>query len=175
MSAPIDIYTNLNPEQLSAVGIEIYRMWVAFALGAMSINGRRLISPTGKYASSIQFKKIGIAHVAVIADEDEAPEGKYIEEGHGPIDQMQTLTKGRSYPLGRAAGAPYLSFNPNAKAIWGTIRHGTYRGLKRVPMERKAGKRNTSNTGPEWWIPAMIKYEPAHHLANLIRNAYGRR
>lgn len=97
----INVFTDLRPDALTEVGLQVYQHWLAFALGKEAVGGRILMHPTGRYASSISFKKLGRYHVAIIADEKIAPEAAVLEKGHGPIDMKRYLRQGGAYPMHR--------------------------------------------------------------------------
>jgi len=152
--------------------------------------------PTGRYAASISMRRYGsrrgsrgpgqvpirtINHVAIIADESLAPEAAILETGHGPIDMLQHLSPGRSYPIFGDAQTPSAvsgaSFPTSSygrsrvRKMWAVSRQLT--GFRRTPSAsggRKAS--NTSGTGKAWTIPAMPAYHPAQILADLVRE-YG--
>lgn len=172
-----DVYTDLPPEELNFVGERAFALWVDFALGKTAMDGRRIMHPTGRYASSIEFRRYNTARIAIIADEDIAPEAGILETGHGAIDLLQKLTPGRSYPMHRGTGGapPQLTSGRGAKRVWASVRAAGFSGFATVPRSRvTAGPRNTSGRGPAWTIPAMPAYSPAKILADLIsREASG--
>lgn len=173
-SQTYDVFTNLDPKDLNAVGLEVFRKWTIFALGAMRLGGKMLMHPTGKYASSISFRRYGSSRVAIIANEKAAPEAGILETGHGPIDMFQHYTPGKVYPMGRSAGANMHIGSRQGPQIWAGLRHAAYAGAARIPLQRKPGEMNTSGTGPAWTIPAMPAYSPARILAELVTLKYGR-
>lgn len=172
----INVYTDLDPQALSDVGLRAFQLWVAFALGEDDIGGKVLKHPTGRYASSISFRRYGQSHVAIISDEKLAPEGVILEKGHGAIDLKNYLRRGRAYPMHRGGagewgsagyGAPVLAATAAARRtgkrrnIWGQVRAAGFSGFASV------GK-----TG--WVIPPMPAFSPAQHLSDLIKQHYGR-
>lgn len=154
-----DVYTDMEAEALTEVAYKIMEKWIAFALGEESINGRFLKHPTGRYASSIRVEGRGINHVAVVQDHTIAPEGQWIEQGHGPIDMKQYLVMGKSYPMHRRGGAPVfnVTFSGRASNVWAAPRREGFSGYATVSSEG-------------WVIPAMTAYEPAKYLADAVRN-----
>src|SRR5579872_6206199 len=42
------VETDLDPERLNEVGLEVFRLWTAFALGAQEINGKVIADPDRK-------------------------------------------------------------------------------------------------------------------------------
>jgi hypothetical protein len=146
------IRTDLPPEGVTQIALEIYARWVDFAMGGSAIGGRRLISPTGRYASSIQYKQEAEHVVAIVADENIAPEAAYIEHGHGAVDLKTRLQSGKAYRMNRSTGAA-PSMSPK---MWGEM--------------RRAGNTGFASFGPNsapdsWVIPAMQAYSPALILA----------
>ena len=162
------VKTDLPPQMVTQIGLEVFARWMDFALGKESIGGRRLIYPTGRYAASLQFKKTGEASVAIIADESVAPEAAILEQGHGPVDLKTRLAPGR-YPMHRT---------PGGKPGTGLRRTGSKKGpFARASMwarVRAAEANGFASIGPNsapgsWIIPAMAPYAPAATLANMIR------
>jgi hypothetical protein len=171
----INIFTDLSPDALTEIGLTVYLKWVSFALGQSDINGKVLMHPTGRYASSISFKKFSRSHIAIIADENFAPEGAVLEKGHGPIDLKNYLRKGQAYPMHRGEAGSFGSAgygNPvfaatgrsrrsgKQRNIWGQIRAGGFSGFASV-----------GETG--WVIPSMPAYSPAAHLAEIAKDMAG--
>lgn len=161
------VRTNLPPEQVNRVGLEIFAKWVEFARGMTTLGGRRLVYPTGRYASSIRFEKTGEASVAIIADEEIAPEALFLETGHGPIDLKTKLQHGRAYPMHRPlGGTPGTTLRrtgagPAKPSMWAEV--------------RAAGSSGFASIGPNspadsWIIPAMAAYNPASFLASMARS-----
>jgi hypothetical protein len=172
----IEVVTDLDPERLNAVGLEIFRKWIEFAMGGGMLGGRRIMHPTGRYASSIRYKRYGQAHVAIIADESVAPEALILEIGHGPIDLLTKLAAGRTYPIHRGAQGAYLGGGARGKRMWAQARAAGFSGFATTPTSiADRGPANTSGTGPAWTIPAMPAYSPAHILAELVRQEHGAR
>lgn len=166
------IRTDLPPEAVTQLGVEIFVMWLDFAMGHTALNGRRLIYPSGKYASSLRLEQRGPATVAILADEDIAPEAVILETGHRSFD-MKTVAslRGRAIPMHRPVGS---------------IEHMKTTGLRRVgsgppslrPSMWAELRANTSSGfasfGPNspldsWIIPPMMPYAPAMALATLAR------
>jgi hypothetical protein len=195
----IDIVaTDQSPEYLNTVALEIFNKWVSFARGRSSLGGRTLLHPTGRYAASISIRRYGtrhgvrssgaiptrtISHVAIIADEKLAPEAAILETGHRPIDMLQHLSPGRSYPIHRdsplpgvAAGAEFPTTpygRSRVRKMWTVQRELGARGFARTPgLGSPRGASNTSGTGRAWTIPAMPSYSPAQILTDLINNQY---
>jgi hypothetical protein len=154
-----DVYTDMETEELTEVAYQIMEKWIAFALGEESINGRFLHHPTGRYASSIRIEGRGINHVAVVQDENIAPEGKWIEEGHGEIDMKEYLVMGKSYPMHRGGGAPVFNstYSGRSNNVWAAPRRQGFTGYAKV-------------TDKGWIIPAMTAYEPAKYLSDAVRS-----
>lgn len=168
------IKTNLPPEAVTQIGIEIFAKWVEFALGQASIGGRRLVYPTGRYASSISFQKVGTASVAIVADESVAPEAAVLEYGHGSVDLKQRLAPG-VYPMHRPPGGAAH------KSATGLLRRGSGPASLRPKMwaelraNESSGYASISPNSPpgSWIIPPMVPYSPALILAAQARSTYG--
>lgn len=156
---PEDIHyvveTNLDPAQLSAVGVEIFSRWLGFALGQQSLGGRMLKHPTGRYAASIRYKATGQAEVAIMADTTVAPEGGILETGHGRFDLKSVFQQNRAYPMHRGGkgGAPTMR-----ASMWATARRANATGYASFGPNTDADK---------WILPAMPAYSPAQILAEL--------
>lgn len=145
------VQTDLPPEYLTKVGIQIYKEWLEFALGHHALEGKTLKHPTGRYAASLKFQQLGEATVAIIADEDLAPEAAILETGHGEFDLKTKFQKGRRYPMHRGSGISGM-----APAVWAQSRSAGFTGYARV--------------GDEGWIlPPMPAYSPAKILADRAR------
>jgi hypothetical protein len=168
-----DVYTDLAPDELNQVGREVFALWVGFALGFRQIGGRRVMHPTGRYASAIHYERTGVSKVAIIADADMAPEAQILETGHKAVNLLEKLQRGRTYPMGRAGGMPFVGAGPRARAIWAEARHAAFPGFATVPTGKPRNPMNTSGTGPAWTIPAMAAYSPAKILADLVKEKYG--
>ena len=181
----IDIYADLKPAELNAVGLAMFKIWTEFALGQRRLGGRKLKQPTGTYASALRFEASGKNHVAVIVDEGKAPHAKVIEHGHRQVDLLDHVAPGRAIPMYRTqfsevpGGSVRFNINPQTgkrgRAVSaGVMRSGgfvpTLTGIVRAPKSRSelAGRRNTSGRGPAWTIPAMPAYSPARLIAQLF-------
>jgi hypothetical protein len=175
--SPINVYTNLDPQTLNAVGLHVAKLWISFALGGMKLGGKVIARPTGRYASSISYRRYGAAHVAILSDETFAPEAAILETGHPQIDMKEHLKRGSSIPMHRGLpghygsagyGSPFHAGTPRQRrlgqrySIWGQIRSAGFSGFASV-----------GSTG--WIIPPMPAYSPAKFLADLIVQQYGGR
>ena len=156
------IKTDLSPADVTRVGVELFLKWMEFALGRGSLGGKRLIYPTGRYASSLRFEQRGESTVAIVADEGVAPEALWLEVGHGAFD-MKTVKslENRAIPMHRTVGSE------GHRALTGLNRLGA--GPPRPSMwaeVREAGGSGIASFGPNsdpdsWIIPAMPAYAPA--------------
>lgn len=162
-----DVWTDLPPDALTEIGIEIAKRWVAFAMGEESLNGYRIKNPTGRYASSITVTSDSPNHVAVIANEEIAPEALMIEEGHGRYD-MKSQFPGRTFPMHRGTGTPILNstFGGRANNVWATPRAEGFNGFARVPSTI------TAENADSWIIPAMPAFSPAQYLAEQAQREF---
>jgi hypothetical protein len=167
-----EVWTNLDPEKLNDVGREIFQMWFDFALGHQDLGGKHIAHPTGRYASSLQYRRWGRARVSIVANEKIAPEAVWIEEGHAAVNMLEKLTLGRKYPMHRGTEFSYVG--ANAPKMWASARESGFSGYARVPADGIARGPNTSGRGPAWTVPEMPAYAPAKILADLIRAQYGR-
>lgn len=180
----IDVYSELQPKQLNAIGLAVFRAWSEFALGQRALGGRRLRQPTGTYASSLRFEVLGKNHVAVISDDRIAPHAKIIESGHRQFDMLDYLAPGKAYPITRTTFKPvpgaatsyavYPGTGKRARTGSGLMRAGRFvpsvTGIVRTPSSREAlrGRYNTSGRGPAWTVPAMPAYSPTRLIAALF-------
>ena len=166
------IRTNLPPEAVSRIGMAIFALWVDFAMGNGTLNGKRLVHPTGRYAASIEYKQMGAASVAIVANEDAAPEAGILESGHGSVDLKTKLEHGRPYPMHRTPGAPPAtglrrtgSGPPSLKpTMWADIRARESSGFASIGPNSAPGS---------WIIPPMPAYAPALALAAIARSMAG--
>jgi hypothetical protein len=165
------IRTTLPPEAVTRIGMEIYALWVEFAMGQTSLGGKRLMYPTGRYASSIEFKKTGEASVGVIADEAIAPEAKFIEHGHGAVDLKLKFQRGRPYPMHRPTGDAQHAAETGLKRVgsgppgrqprmWAEVRSRESSGYASIGVNSSPGS---------WVIPPMTPYAPSLVLSAMIR------
>lgn len=160
------VQTDLPPEMLSQVGLEIFKLWMDFATGASSLGGKRIVYPTGRYASSIQYQEQGMATVAVVADARVAREAAILEVGHGRVDLKTKLRPGR-YPMHRPVdtrtNAPLRRVGPGGPVstrpeMWAAARADNSSGYASIGP----------NSPPDSWIiPPMPAYSPALVLANM--------
>jgi hypothetical protein len=179
-----EVQTDLDPQMLTTVGLAIYKRWVEFAMGRAGLNGRTLMHPTGRYASSIRFKQTGVASVAIFAIEQPLKAGsKYsiaglIEEGHDKVDLKTYFARGKVFRIDRGAktgksggpsgyewsGEGHMSPRRNMAAfnkrdnIWAARKQHGFTGFARLGGDPEA-----------WVIPAMPAYSPAKVLVDLLK------
>lgn len=155
------VKTDLPPEQLSALALDVFTKWVEFALGSLALGNKKLIYPTGRYAASIEFRQEGETSIAIVAS---APEAEIIETGHGSVDLKTKLQMGRAYPMHRPTGAvPGVRLRrvgagpPSMRPrMWAELHRQTESGFASIG----------ANSPPDSWIiPAMPAYSPALILA----------
>ena len=163
------IKTDLPPEDVTRISVELFAKWMMFALGWDSLGGRRLVYPTGRYAASLRYEQRGESTVAIVADENVAPEALWLEVGHGAFD-MKTVKslEGRAIPMHRAPGGSVHLARTGLRRI-GAPHHGQPSMWAEV---RRAGASGFASFGPNsdpesWIIPAMPAYAPARVLAEL--------
>jgi hypothetical protein len=166
------VKTNLPMEAVTRIGIEIFAMWLDFATGGMALNGKRLIYPSGRYAASIRLEKRDENTIAIIADEDAAPEAAILETGHRSFD-MKTVASlsGRALPMHRPTGSQEVQAQTGLRrvgggppglrpSIWAEIRTSEGSGFASFGPNSPPGS---------WIIPAMPAYAPAFSLAMAAR------
>jgi hypothetical protein len=178
------VKTDLPPNEVTRIGLEIFKLWVDFAMGRGSIAGRTLVHPTGQYASAIQFRQEGISTVAIIADGIVA---NVLESGHGRVDLKQKLQSGRAYPMhgARLAQPSSTGLRRSGVASPARLRYsvsapgGTVRGARLIGGRKSmwATMKATTATGfasfgpnsapDSWIIPPMAAYSPAANLARM--------
>jgi len=157
------VNTDLPPDELNRLGLEIYAKWRDFALGKTALpNGKRLIAPAGRYAASLQYKREGEAAVAIIADEAIAPEARWLEEGHGAVDLKTILQHGKPYAMHgtgiKASSRPKAGPPGKMMAMWVQTRSSRFSGFASIGP----------NSDPDSWIiPAMAAYSPARTFAAM--------
>jgi len=188
------IHTNLDPQQLTKVAVEVYKHWLEFALGRVSIGKGVLKHPSGKYASSISWKRTGQYQVTIIADTDIAKEGEWIENGAGSFNLKDIMLAQKS-KVGKdgyryrtvmmppdqdndlGAGA-MLSAGPVESFVTGS-KNGqhvkkSFAKMWAKPIKRTRFKTMTDKPGSSpWVIPARPAYAPAKILSQLLQQEYG--
>jgi hypothetical protein len=162
------IVTNMSPQEVNRLTLEVYARWLDFALGHTVLNGRRIVNPTGRYSRSLQVKyEDGIA-VGVVADPSIAPEAAMIEHGHASVDLKNRLMHGRAYPMHRAGLPPRIGGGPNGirSRMWSQIKSRTATGFASIGP----------NSSPDSWIlPSMPAYSPSATLAAMVSDEARRR
>lgn len=161
-----DVWTDLGTEQITEIGIAIAEKWIAFAMGQDTLSSYHIRNATGRYASSISVTSDAPNKVSVIADEEMAPEAKWLEEGHGQYD-MKSQFPGRTFPMHRGTGNAILNstFGGRTNNVWATPRAEGFNGFARVPSKI------TAENADSWIIPAMPAWSPAQHLAQLAQRS----
>lgn len=182
-----NVYTNLNPQQLSQVAAETFMTWLKFALGKEALDGKRLKHPTGRYAASLSWHKTGVNKVAIIADEKTAPEAGVLE-AVTPIDlKAKMLGKGKTR-IGKD-GYRYrvIPLKPefNGSLALGATSVVSMSGGQRVSrsvarMWARQAQKGSGGTrfrvmsdkpGSATWV--MPTYQPAAILAELLNSEFG--
>jgi hypothetical protein len=164
------VRTNLPPEAVTSIGVDIFLLWLSFAMGEDALNGKKLHYPSGRYASSISLKQVDATTVAIVADETIAPEAAILETGHRSFD-MKTVTRlqGRALPMhrptGGTEGAPGLRRRGASPAslrpsMWAELRGAEGSGFASFGPNSPAGS---------WIVPAMAAYSPGLTLAAMAR------
>jgi hypothetical protein len=195
-----EIYTNLDPLQLSELASETFKTWLQFALGQQELAGKRLRHPSGRYASAISWRRNGLSRVSILADEDAIPEVGAIEYGHSEIDlkehmlfggRSRTSQEGYQYrvlPLrpDQWRRSPMLTPGMMINTIsGGRLRRGIGK-MWAVPRPHvdtsrgfggRQGRFVTMSNRPgasQWIIPEFHPYAPGKFLADLLRQEFGR-
>lgn len=188
-----DVYTNLDPLQLSEIASETFFKWLKFALGQEELNGKKLAHPSGRYASSISWRRTGMAKVSIIADEEAIPEAGAIEYGHPATSMKDHMLFGGAAKLSKQGylyrviplrpdqwrPTPTLSQNmlvdtlsggrlrKGVARMWATPRPSTDGGSRFVTMTNKPGS-------SPWIVPEFHPYAPAQFLAEVLQQEFGR-
>lgn len=178
-----DVMTDLDPQALSLAGTAIYKAWVDFAMGRISLGGKTLMHPTGRYASSIRYSETkaaggGASKVAIMSLETKQnPEAHILEVGHDEFDMKTLFNRGTIFAMHRGAQGDYGS------AGYGAPRRnmklfdqlGSKKGVERrkniwasIRAEGSSGYARVGDTG--WVIPPMPAYAPAQHLVDLFQS-----
>ena len=187
------IHTDLDPEQLTNVAVEVYRHWLQFALGRVSIGSHYLKHPTGKYASALSWKKTGEYQVTIMADSSIAKEVESIETG-APAYDLKSAMLGRKSKIAadghryRVVKMPsYLDKDPgagvmlNAGSLEDIIKTTSMGQSVKKSFAKIWGKRaartkfRTMSDKPgaaSWVIPARPAYAPAKILSDLLNREY---
>lgn len=192
--ASYTIHTNLNPQQLTTVAVEVYKHWLEFALGRASIGRGVLKHPSGKYASSISWKRTGQYQVTIIADTDIAKEGEWIERGAKGFNLKEIMLgqkskiskKGYRYrtvmlppDLDNDLGAgAMMSAGPIESFVTGSANgqhvKKSFAKMWSKPIKRTRFKTMSDKPGAAaWQIPPRPAYAPAKIFANLLQQQYG--
>jgi hypothetical protein len=188
-----DIYTNLDPQQLSELASETFRVWLRFALGQEEIGGKKLLHPSGRYASAISWRRTGVARVSILADEDAVPEVGAIEYGRPEVDLKSKMLSGGNTHISKDGYAyrvlplrtdqwrdtPTLTPGMTLDTMsGGKVRAGVARmwAQPRPYVDRKSRFRTMSNRpgSAPWRIPEFHPYAPAAILAELLDQQFGR-
>lgn len=188
-----DVFTDLDPAQLTEVAMETYRIWLQFALGQGNLTGRKIANPSGRYAASLSWSQTGPNRVTILADESIAPEASYIESGTPGADVKQMLARNTKYtkdgmayrviPLRADSDAGPLSFNfdsivgttsgkgermPKSQSkLWAVARE--------VVDPNSRFRTMTDKPTPGWQIHPMPAMAPGMLLKAMLDNAYGSR
>jgi hypothetical protein len=164
-----EVQTDLPAWAINQISLEIFRMWVSFAEGGEPLGGRKIAYPTGRYASSIRSQTMGVATVAIMADENIAPEAAWIESGHKPYDMKKALMRGRGYPMHRPPGEGnfgtrrlgYTGPISRRRTMWAAARSSEFSGFASI---------GPNSPADSWIIPEMPAYSPALNLAIAAAN-----
>jgi hypothetical protein len=188
-----DVYTDLDPTQLSELASETFYAWLKFALGQQAIGGKKLAHPSGRYASALSWRRTGVAKVSIIADEDAIQEVGAIEYGHPAIDlKSKMLFSGgakmskdgyfyRIIPLRPDQWRPIPTLTSgmvidtlgggrlrkSVGRMWAQARPYVDQGSRFRTMTNRPGS-------SPWLIPEFHPYAPAKILSELLDEQFGR-
>jgi hypothetical protein len=167
------VKTNLPPAALTEIAVEIFVMWLDFAMGGAVLNGRRLIYPSGRYAAAIRMEQRGDNSIAIIADEDAAPEAAILETGHRSFDLKKAASQlsGRAIPMHRAHADIATQKATGLRRVGGgpaSVKPSVWAEIRRSEGSGYASFGPNSDPG-SWIIPAMPAYAPAFSLAMAAR------
>jgi hypothetical protein len=173
-----NVYYDGSPGDITEIGLAIYARWVSFALGQSELNGHRVQHPTGKMASAIRVIERGDNHIGIIFDERLAPEIRWLDEGHGPIDMKKYMKPGQIIPMhrgpaGQFGGAGYGPpvFQPvmpgrrRSRMLWAAPREAGRSGFARIPGENEPG-----GDPDAWVIPAMPAWSVISALTEMAES-----
>lgn len=173
-----DVQTDLDPAMLSAVGLNLFKKWVDFAMGRTPLNGRSIMHPTGRYASHIRFARTGVASVAIwVPVTKDNPEGGILESGHKRVDLKEYFARGTVFRMHRGDQGDYGSAGyGNAHNAYSLARSpagnkgAMTRGKKLWASARSHGQSGFARVGLTGWIiPPMAAYSPAGTLVDLLQ------
>lgn len=191
-----EVKTNLNPEQLTELAAETYRLWLAFALGSQAIGGKTLAHPSGRYAAALSWRRTGEASIAIIADES-TPEVGWIEYGRQGADIREAMLSGGNAKIGKdgyayrvvpirpddwrdtpslgasdiMASAGGEKLRPGIAKLWATARPPVDGASRFVTMS--ANPAAHSKGADAWKVPPMPAFAPASILSDLMRQEFG--
>lgn len=193
-NAVYDVYTDLNPQQLTELAAETFLVWLKFALGQQEIGGHKIKHASGRYAAALSWKRIGVSRVAIIADESKAPEIGAIEYGHQPQDMKLHMLYGGSAHISKEGY--YYRTIPLRPDQWrqtptlnssmitqdsngGRIRSNVGRmwAKKRPEVDKNSRYRTMSNKpgSSRWLVPGFTPYSPGLILSELLQQEFGTR
>jgi hypothetical protein len=189
MPIAYNVYTNLNPEEITEIAVSVFKQWLEWSLGKGSLGGKTIMHPSGRYAASLSWRKTGVASVAIIADESIAKEALFFETGtvaHSMRDSMlgSRMTKRgadgyryRVIPIRKDSASPGIGA-ALAAVVGGAKGQHMSKGFKKIwaaPVPyTNPGEYVTMSDKPgssDWMVPAMPAYSPAAILASLIGKA----
>ena len=200
-SQTFPIQSNLDPDELSDVLLETFRLWTDFALGKRAIGGKILKYPSGRYAAAITAKKDENGRTVGIYVDDSvegAKEARIIEHGHVAVNLKDYMLRSakvskdgyryRRINLRQAPISPLQALS-NISVGGGFVSRGPKHSLR--SFSKSLGRMWAGNYGSAygsnwrvmtdapgsspWRIPAMPAFSPARQLRDLLGSKYGRR
>lgn len=188
-----DVYTNLDPQQLNEIASETFFVWMQFALGRETLNGHKLIHPSGRYASALSWRRTGVARVSIIADEDSIAEVGAIEYGRASADIKDAmLGEGNTHTSKDGFQYRVIPLRPDqwrstpVLSVTSLLQREGRGGLRSrvVKMWAKARPYVDSNSrfrtmsnrpgSSPWIVPEFHPYVPAKFLADILTEQFGR-
>lgn len=189
------IQTNADPAMLGIIAAEIYKQWMEFALGHEALGGKKLVNPSGKYASAISWKRTGTYSVAITADSTISKQVDTVEEGASAFSIKDAMLSKKSkvdkdgnryrvIPM-----PPRIDKDPGANDILKNSELSSFitkfsqsgqrvrKNAARVwakPVKRTQFVTMTDKPGSAAWaMPERPAYAPAKILHELYSQKYG--
>lgn len=183
MSKLYIVRTAISPELLGQAALEIYKLWVEFAIGKKDLGNGLLKHPTGDYASAIHYK-IGLRTAEIWTDETpEHPSVRPIEYGR-PEVYLKPFMLGRGNTHMDAEGYLYRviplkadeSTSPLVPGMEASRMQMLSVQAKRVQSHNSRFRIMSDKPGSApWKLPPMKPFAPAELLANAFKEQYGKK
>ena len=185
-----DVVTDMNPEEVNILAAIVFRELLAFYLGGFSIGGKTLEHPSGRAAAALSWKRTGEHSVAIIADENAAPEIGWIEEGRKGADMKAAMLMGgkvgkdgyrsRVIPIRKdgfvskgAESATVVRNGGRGEKL--SARNTRMWAVPRPHVNAQAYATMSNRPGAAaWQIPDMPGYSPIKIMSDLLRQQIGK-